>query len=401
MIDLSDPTYPFTPIGSGGQRYWRVRAQTDAGIWSDWSDGQLFEYDPLPTVTLNNPPPGGTVAETTPPIDWSVSGGTQKTYEVILYEGQSETSYGYDWGSVYGGYVYDVIWRSGRIKDTVTHRTLPPHLLTRFDNAAYQIEVRVYDAFIRQGLPGAPVYASAIKVFTLVETAGVTKPANLVATQGDGYVQVDWDRAAGQPDRWAFTKNGVIVDDTILGDEPFQSGIHYSFRFPRPSPLVNATYGVRAIVNNGGVLQHSQEATIVYKYLLQGIWIQQAGTKNQHRFKMIDTQEIAVAPGWNSTVQYPVGARQPRQIRDSQRGYEGTIQGIIVGLPDKAEAERLAGNPPDTKYRIDAYDMSFFVEISAISQLQPVFGMVDGQPAWQLSFDCYEVGPQYSFGVRG
>jgi len=402
MIDLSDPTYPFSALSEGNQRYWRVRAQTDAAIWSDWSDGQLFQYNAPPNVTINNPPasPNNSVAETTPPIDWT-SGGVQKVYEVILYEGQTETSYGYDWGSVYGGYVYDQIWTSGRVKSTDTRRTLPPHLLTGYNGSRYKIEVRVWDGIDRQGLPGAPTYGVATRVFTLVETPAVAKVTNLIASQGDGYVALDWDRSAGQPDRWALTMNGDIVDDTVLGDEPWVSGIHYSYRFPKPKPLVNATYGVRAIVNNGGVLQHSQEVTVVYKYLLTGIWIQQVNTKNTHRFKLIDAQEIAVGIGWNSTIQYPIGDRRPRQVRDNQRGYEGTIQGIIVGLPDKAEAERIAGNPPDTRYRIDAYDMSFFVEIAAISQLEPIVGMVDGLPAWQFTFDCYEVGPAWSFNTRG
>lgn len=401
FIDLANPPSgapAFTALTDGADRYWRVRARNEAGIWSDWTQAELFEYRTPGTVTVTSPSAGSPIVEeNTPPITWSFTGGnTQKTYEVILYKGETEASYGYDYGSIYGGYIYNEIWRSGRKQGTDQTVTIPPHLIVETDSGLYQLEVRVWDQYQRQGMPGAPAYSSGKRVFTFQETAGVTAPTGLaMSAPGLGYVQGDWSRTT-MPDRWSICLNGKEIDQ-IEGAEAFVSGTSYRWKWAKVKPSVSATYGVRAIVKTSNVLKHSNKNTVAYTYKVFGIWFNQVGTG--HRVRLDDTQEIQVRPGRDSTVLRPIGSRALVQKVDRQGGYEGTVSGIVVGLTDKAEIERMAGNPPNTRYHLHFYDDALVVEITDISQLQPVDGWVDGQPAFQVSIDWAEIG-EFEFGVR-
>ena len=395
FYDLADTA--FAALSSGDRRYWRVRGRNAAGIWSDYSDVQSFVYRPLGTVTITNPPAGAFVEENTPPLTWTFS-GTQKQYEVILYRGTTNVGYGFDYGSIYGGLTYDMIWQFARRAGTDQSVTPPPGLITETDAALYMIEVRVWDQYSRQGVAGAQAYARAVRVFDFRETAGVTAPTGLVMTAPGlgGYVQGDWSRTT-MPDRWSILLNGKEIAQ-IEGDEAFVSGTSYRYKWPKPQPSKSATYGVRAIVKTSGVLKHSNKVTAAFTYLVKGIWINQAGT--EHRVRLDDVQPIEVRPSRDGAILRPVGSRRLQQIVDRRGGYEGTISGVVVGLTDKDEIERIAGNIPETRYRIHAADMAIIVEFTDISELQPLDGWIDGQPAWQVSLDFFEVA-EFAFTVRG
>lgn len=226
QVDLA--TTAFGGLVSGAAaKLWRARSRGATGLtgWSAWAS--MWRVD-KPTVAITSP--GASSDDTTPPIIWSVSGGTQESWRVIIRD-----------GSAAGPVLAD----SGRVASSATTWT-PPEEINVVEGATVHLEVRVWDDVDRVVTPGDPDYASAPSTFTLSTSAGVTPPVTATATN-DGFspAVVVTATAVSAPDGWVVTRDGrrVFTDK----DLPTSS---FSWTDWDAVPNVEHTYRVARIVGD-------------------------------------------------------------------------------------------------------------------------------------------------------
>jgi hypothetical protein len=187
-LDLS--TTAFAGLTAGTSRYWRARTKSALGYsaFSAWAQMQRVTK---PTVTITSP--GSTSDDTTPPIVWSVSGGTQTAWQVVITNSKGQ-----------------VLADSGQIVGAATTYT-PPKAVTTLGSTA-TVEVRVWDAVDRVATAGDPIYASATLTFTAAGTGSVTPALTVVATPDRiaPRVTITATRAAA-PDSWSIVRDGTYI----------------------------------------------------------------------------------------------------------------------------------------------------------------------------------------------
>lgn len=341
--------------------YWRVRVKDDGGRESPWSDIQSFRRDTKGVLTITDPPasPGNTVEETTPPIVHTFATRTQESVEYVLTEqGDGES-------------VEREIYDSGRSITTDLSFTLPSGLIN--DPAAtYRIYDRVYDDIDREETPGDPAYVEAVREFTYVrsgtpaavETLEVTDGAT--ATDAPGVV-LDWTRAA-TPDYFALRVDDVYVATRIDPADVLVAGDEYRMVIYDLQPDVEHSIEIEAVVLDGGVFTHSDNNPVVeFTPEPQAIWLvaEDAGIS----VALLGTSDQAMDLGEESAVHAPPGRRAPLRIRDSLRGYEGTLSGTLEPYLDLSAIEwrdrllALKELPLDASIRLVMRGYSFPVQL--------------------------------------
>lgn len=134
----------FANLTSTNSYYWRARHADSHGVWSEWSDPQLFTVTTKGTFTADPTP---TVP--TPTISWSLS-VTQQAYYVLIerYEGGAWVTH------------WEQPWTTG----TTSEVTLPAtHVLQ--EGVSYRRTVRVTDTTDRASTPGDPAYYESVEEF--------------------------------------------------------------------------------------------------------------------------------------------------------------------------------------------------------------------------------------------
>lgn len=313
-------------IASGQDRYWRVRVANTAGVWSEWSESAHFTREPPGSLSITNPGVGGTVEETTPPIDWTFTG--QESYRVILQE------------VVAGGGTLLDRYDSGRIVSAATVHTLPAGVLNT--GRTYRVTVQVWDDFDREVTAGEVIYVEATRDFTYARSGTPTAVTSLVAdtTPGEPQVSLEWVRAA-QPDWFALVVDGVIVLDRIDPAEvKVGATTTYTMEYWGAIPREAHTYEIEAVVLDAGVLKHSDgNATDTATTVPIGIWI--ADPTDSSAVQLLDQENADLGIGEMATVYFPIGGRAPVKITQGIRGYEGGVSGTLVGPTAQADRDLL------------------------------------------------------------
>lgn len=181
-LDMSTTAWIGLTAG-GPSAYWRARTVSSFG-YSAWSAWAQMRRVAKPTVTITSP--GATSDDTTPPVTWTVSGGTQVSYRVIITNSAGK-----------------IVADSGQIVGTTTTYT-PPKAVAA-EGATATVEVRVWDDpnIHRVATPGDPVYASAFQTWTC-QGVGSVANALTVSAVSDGWspaVTVTATRGTA-PDSW-------------------------------------------------------------------------------------------------------------------------------------------------------------------------------------------------------
>lgn len=242
-VDLNTTAY--AGLANGASTFWRARSRGGTGLtpWSPWA---TFSRTNKPTVTITSP--GTTTDDYTPPIQWSVSGGTQESWRVLVRNSNGV-----------------VTQDSGQIGNTLTSWT-PPKPITRVESNTVTIEVRIWDSVNRVTTPGDPEYAFATKDVTLSTTAGVTPPTTVAATNVGGTPMVlITATAAAAPDGWA-----VIRDGKRVFYDPAAPTTSFTWRDWSATPGETHVYRAARVVN-GQVSRNGPTATI--KPAVTGIWL--------------------------------------------------------------------------------------------------------------------------------
>lgn len=253
QLDLSATSY--AGLAAGASTSWRARVRDTSGAESGWSDWVTFSRAAKPTVTINNPAatPNDYADEATPPILWTVTGGTQTRWRVQILAGADRSR---------------VLADSGVQAGTATSWTVPQGVLA--DGGAYAVEVRAWDAVVRVETPGDPAYAAATRAFSTRLDATVTAPANLTVTQVGTTPQVHlaWTRATA-PDGWTILRDGRVIAADVDPDDTTTGGTAHGWTDWSAAPNRTHTWEVRAVVNG----KTSTSATAARAFRAPGVWL--------------------------------------------------------------------------------------------------------------------------------
>jgi hypothetical protein len=177
-------------VAAGPSLYWRARTKSALG-YSAWSTWAQMRRVTKPTVTITSPT--ATSDDLTPPVVWTVAGGTQVAYQVLIT-------------SPLGVVIAD----SGVVVGTELTWT-PPKAVT-VEGGSATVEVRVWDNVDRVATSGDLPYANATLTFTAAGTAAVS-PATGMTAVADGFapvVTVTGTRGSA-PDSWSVVRDGIRV----------------------------------------------------------------------------------------------------------------------------------------------------------------------------------------------
>lgn len=322
-LDLTTTSYP--ALAGGQETRWRVRVQDGSGLWSEWSDPVRFRRDNKGTLTIDNPgaAPNDFVSEWTPPIFWSLTGETQKAWQVFVTPADDHT---------------DVLHDTGRTKGTDNSWTLPKRVIE--DDERYRVVVRVWDSKDRVRTPGDHVWTQAEREFAFREDGTPNPVTGLNANNllPRPWVQLEWQRATA-PDYFKVKRNGKVIEDDLDPDDLFVSGTTYRWTDKDAAPNRRHDWRVQSFVN-GKSSANNPEVTA--KAEVRGIWL-------VDRERDIDVLIRGREPGeWtmgeDATTHYPLGDTKPVRITQSLRGWEGHITGTLVtgaGLTAQEWQDRL------------------------------------------------------------
>jgi len=353
-LDLSTTAYG--GLSDGASTTLRCRVRDEAGGISDWSDPVTFSRDDKATLAITSPAasPSNFVDEFTPPIAWTFTGETQKSYRVLI----AKASRPHTW-------IYD----SGRVTSTTTEHTLPFRWHGRRvlkDDLDYIVTVRVWDAKDRCGV----AYVQATRQFTVAYDATVTPATSLTATQASSespWVVLQWQRAT-TPDEWVIIRDGEVIEKEDVASDLLLTGTTYQFVDRTARPMVAHTYRIRAVVNHKTA---STNPTATITPTGKGIWLtNDPGTLSVHIYG--DSIEN-MAYGEESEILIPVGAESAVKITTGLRGLEGTIPGYLRDGPDGRTWDQhkqdllLMKAAPSTTYRLVFGDENIPVVLRDVS----------------------------------
>jgi hypothetical protein len=316
QLDLSGTSCP-TPA-QDTLRWWRVRNQDSAGLWSAWSDPVSWQWHPRLSVELTQPD-GGTFSDPTPVIAWQTSGDMpQSRWRASV--------------SILDGSTWRVVAASGTVVSAETSWTPDVGLATA---GTARIIVDVWDDRQREATPGTPIYASASGEFAFSPSDTIEIPRD-IELDADGILPVAALRFTRSevPDRLDIYRDGRLVtrhpglDFLVEGDQ-----------YEVPDLLCPAgphSWTVFAIVN--GVACKSQ--TIRRSVDLPGTWIVDQATGDRVWVQGESKHDMTM-PETTSTFT-PIGARSSVVVTVTQLGCEGTLTGTLVDQPWLPETETAA-----------------------------------------------------------
>jgi len=323
QLDLNTTAY--AGLAAGATAWWRVRVQDGAGLWSAWSEGAQFRRVAKPTLTLTNPAasPNNFVEEPTPPISWTVAGGTQTAYQVNLVEVANPTQF---------------VWTTGKVTGTATTVTLPnpapgDHAIIT-PGVAYRVGVSIWDNVARENTPGDPIQTAVTRDFTYNMTNTVTPVSALSVTPQTPYpwMQIDWTRATA-PDSFSVyrldntTGRGRIVAANLNPSELLVSGTSYRWVDHGPHPRRSTTWQVLAVVNGK---TSAPNPTAVSESKPVGVWLtddaRSIAVQIIGRGDHASVDMTLVDQGENIDV---IGATAPARVTQALQGYRGHVSGAI------------------------------------------------------------------------
>jgi hypothetical protein len=343
-LDLNTTAY--AGLSSGSSTWWRVRVQDSAGLWSDWSASAQFQRQTKGTLSITNPS-AGIIEEPTPPIIWSLSGRTQKAWQLFITPSSDNTV---------------IIHNTGKRTNADTSYTLPAGVIQ--DDNEYRVHLRVWDTIDREGTPADQAYTYTSQTFEYDYDGTVSPVTSLVATDQspEPKVLLTWSRSS-TPDSFALRRNGVIVAVLDPADVT-TGGTSYAYTDRGVPPRTPITWRVDAVV--GGATS-ATNPTVTKTLQTMGIWL--TDTRNGSSVQVLTDNPGEWTMGETSAVYTPVGASKSIVITQSLRGYEGTITGRIHPRTGATIAQQQAilwriKESPGQDFLLTLSDMALVVVVS-------------------------------------
>lgn len=309
---LDTNTVVGAPALTGTVTYWTVRVQDGSGVWSQWSDPESMKYIAQPTVTLDNPPNAtpSVVNDATPPVLWTITGGTQSAYKVIVTAKDDPTK---------------ILWNSGKVSTTLDDTAIPAGILKGHsaDNYFYHIDVYIWDnnASQREKNGSNPIYVLLSRDFQF-DPGATAAVSSASAAQVTPYpwVDVSFSRSSA-PDEFNIYRDTELID-SVLASSVSIGGTNYKYRDKTPSPRVSHTWSVQAVVNQ--VTGPKVATGAVTTRLLAPLMMELDGTNPIYFLNPnVDPQSLNI-----QEVQQPVNA-PPVLVTQYQGGYQGHLDGVL------------------------------------------------------------------------
>lgn len=387
-IDDSSIVNSFGGVANGSSYWWRVMAWDGAGLPSPWSDPEQFKRTDKGTLTvtaLAGPDGSGnySVADSSPPVVWSLTGVTQKKYQVIISTVATPDVFIFNTGVVTGT---ATSIDTGSAKDKIlTNKT-----------TAYLLTVRVWDTIDRQKTPGDPIYYEYRQSFYYKPSNSVESPvlANLYPDYPYPGITLEFTRSA-PPDFFAIYRDGEIVLDNIdPGDVLYGTNI-YRFDDLLAPPRVLHSWTVVAKVNNVASLDSN---AMTYTPHPQVTWLMETDGSNPVCLVKSSSEKDPIVDASSQTTQstfQPVGGSPPVLITQFISGYEGHASGVfadnvVAGLSARQMRDIFKGwirNPGKELllYMVD--------EVMTVVPYNMIYRprAKSGQVLYDVEFDFYQV----------
>lgn len=377
-LNLAATTFP--GLNNGDVLYWRALVKGDSGKWSAWSDPAVLTRANKGGLSIIAPAeaPNDFVEEFTPPIVWSLSGRTQRAYQVLVADAAAP-----------GVYLYN----SGRVGGTASETTLPQGVLV--DDRSYVLTVRVWDTVDRETTPGDVSYVEASRTFAVRLSATVTPPDTLdVGMNPDRpNIVLTWTRDT-MPDSWTIERDNQVIAADIDGDDVLVGGSTYAWVDNSAKPGKAHRYVVRAVANGRASL--GGPVRIYRPSGSHGIWLGDPAAAVWVRLKGSSLSGLTMTD--TETVLTPVNAKRRIRLVSGQQGYAGTIAGVLADNSDGYDvADGLAALTAIKKasktgvFRLVGADLNIPVEISQLTWTPEDNTSIDNR-RYAVSFQAWQVG---------
>ena len=305
------PQHQLTGI-DGDDTWFRIRHKSVENRWSDWSDGSRLSFEGLPAVTITSTE--SSTSDPSPTTTWTVTGGTQVAFQVLLRRGSLNGPVVADSGVLVGD---DGQWEPAR------------NLSVPIDADLFR-EVRVWGSTDHAATVGQPAYSSATYGPFVIAPAAAIDPATELAvssTEASPAASVSWSLAA--------TPDSVIVERSIDGGDwrRFElevadvalGGGGYLWRDVTAPAEHVLTYRVRPVVN-GSMGQAPNQASVTLRASF--IWL--ADPDDADWVLPVAGPDAGVwALGEDSSVYNVRGSDRSTLIHEGFRGYEGSVSGTF------------------------------------------------------------------------
>lgn len=369
QLALAATTYP--GLANDASTYWRVRVKDGAGLWSEWSDDEQFKRVDLGSVTINNPAasPQNVVHDPTPPFLWAYS-ATQAAWQVLVTDPATDKT----------------LADSGKQLGTETAWTPPSKKLTGL--GPYRVEVRVWDAQHREATPDSLDHAVAVRDFTITSDTTVPPVVGLAVqqpVQDRPVVRLEWTRSSA-PDSYLVRRDGDVVAEDLLPGDLLVSGTTYAYEDEGAAPWRTHTWEVQAVVNDAA----SEWEQVAYTPRSRGIWL--LDSERDRLVWLAGSEGGTFTQAEEASVFAPVGSRTVVRRVQGQRGYEGSLAGVLVDRAGLAALESEASllamrGEPARPVQLVAGDLSLRVVLGNIG----TYPTAQGTPPQRVAtFDFWE-----------
>lgn len=364
---------PYTGAPASGTRWWRVRIWDDTDTVSDWSQPVSFTRTDLGSLSISSP--GATTGDLTPPITWSLTGQTQESYKVTLFEVKSN-------GKLIG------LWTTAGVGGT-TSVTVPKNLIVT--GKTYRARVEVWDTLSRANNE----HQTAEQTFTYSRDGTVTAPSTMTAvvyndgTRNTPAVLVTVT-AATQPDFWAVKLDGVEYDGRIDAGPTFVSGTTYQFYVWGVKPRTTTTLAVEAVRLSGGVYKNSTSLSTTVRTDFVGIWLaDDTSTATLGQMVFITDVQVDATVGEIGTTYDVIGSRSPVRLTDTIQGYRGSVTGQVLSKTERDVFLALKDLSLNQDLRLVLGDLSIPVRLESVTTAprpEP------GDYLWDVGFSFFQTG---------
>lgn len=297
-------------LAAGDSTSYRMKFVGTGGQESEWSEWATYTYEPLGTLTIDEPgiAPADVVYDPSPPIIWTFA--DQAAYRLVIYNPSLPEA-------------QRAIYDSGYVAST--SQTAYPDPVCTIVGHEYIAYLRVWDNLARVSNGGALDYVDASRTFTFQLDASVDPVNTLIANDLTPYpfTRLTWKRAT-PPDYFQILRDGEQVA-YLEPAEALVSGDDYAFTDRLASPRRAHTWIVRAIVNN---VTSSANPTVSQTITPSGLWLSQPDAGRYLPFITMDSQSIGLTEEGETF--FPMNARYGVRFFGTKRRHSGTITGEIL-----------------------------------------------------------------------